>query len=44
MRRGTVEDLRVASIARSIARHSRLACGAPPRAWMPAWLQGLRGR
>ena len=44
VRRGTVEDLRVASIARSIARHSRLACGSPSREWAPAWLQRLRGR
>jgi hypothetical protein len=44
LRRGTIEDLRVASIARSIARHSRLACGSPPRDWIPEWLQRLRRR
>jgi hypothetical protein len=44
VRKGTVEDLRVASIARSIARHSRLACGSPPREWAPEWVQRLRGR
>jgi hypothetical protein len=44
VRRGTVEDLRVASIARSIARHSRLGCGAPAHESSPSWLQRLRGR
>lgn len=44
VRKGTIEDLRMASVARSIARHSRLACGPPPREWVPQWLQRLRRR